>query len=153
MITIERLTEAANNALSKYFTKTVNGVKIGPKIYDHTEEIFMDEEPGASVWCEIPSGMISFFDGTVCTIISADADTVCANVFFGDDCSDAERVEALSYGIDLGSWEIDDIDDFLMLTTDFPASADLEKEISSRFSELLSKSFAEKIGYLLAYFN
>ena len=46
MITIEKLMEDTNTALCKLFTKVVNGVKIEPEVYDHTDEIFLDGEEG-----------------------------------------------------------------------------------------------------------
>ena len=72
MITIEKLMNDTNTALCRHFTKTVNGVKMEPQVYDHTEEIFLDGEEGVSVWCDIPRGAFNFFSGTVSVIIIAD---------------------------------------------------------------------------------
>ena len=53
MITIEKLMEDTNTALCKLFTKVVNGVKIEPEVFDHTEEIFEDDFEGVAVWCDV----------------------------------------------------------------------------------------------------
>ena len=98
MITIEKLMEDTNTVLCNLFTKIVNGVKIEPEVYDHTDEIFMDGEEGVAVWCEIPKRTLKFFKGAVSSIINADADLVCVSVFFGDECIDKESAENLCDG-------------------------------------------------------
>jgi hypothetical protein len=153
MITIEKLMEDADFALRKYFTVIKNGVKIEPEIYDHTGEIFMDGEQGVSVWCDIPSGALKFFKGAISAIINVDEDIVCANVFFGDRCVAKECVEDLCDGIDLGSWEVEESEDYLMLTTTFPVAANLAEELSRRFGEFLDERFVEEINELLACFQ
>jgi hypothetical protein len=82
-----------------------------------------------------------------------DEDIVCTNVFFGDRCVAKECVEDLCDGIDLGSWEVEESEDYLMLTTTFPVTANLEKELEKRFGEFLAEGFAEKINELLACFQ
>ena len=153
MITIENLMEDTNTALCKHFTKIVNGVKIEPEVYDYTDEIFMEGENGVSVWCEIPKNTLQFFKGITNVIINVDDDIVCVSVFFGDKCVDAESAEELCDGLDLGSWEIEDLDDYLMLATDFPVTANLEEELSKRFGEFLDDSFAEEIKEILSCFR
>ena len=153
MLTIEKLIEDTNTALCKHFTVVINGAEIKPEVYDHTDEIFFDGEEGVSVWCEIPKSALKFFRGTVNVIINADDSIVCANVFFGDKCIDIESAENLCDGIYLGSWEIEEIDDYLMLGTNFPPTANLEDELSKRFGEFLDNSFATEIKELLAYFE
>ena len=152
MITIEKLLEDSYAALCRYFTKIVNGVKIEPEVYDHTDEIFMDGEEGVAVWCEIPRNTLKFFKGTTSVIINADDTLVCATVFFGDKCIDTETAEDLCDGIDLGSWEIEDLDDYLMISTDFPVTANLEEKLSKRFGEFLEDAFAGEIKELLSCF-
>ena len=153
MMTIEKLMEDANTALCNHFTKIVNGVKIKPEVYDNTDEIFMDGEEGVSVWCEIPVNTLKFFKGTTSVIINADDTLVCATVLFGDKCIDTETAEDLCDGIDLGSWEIEDLDDYLMIATCFSATENLEEELSKRFGEFLDDGFAEEIKELLACFR
>ena len=153
MITIEKLMEDTNTALCKLFTKVVNGVKIEPGVYDQTDEIFLNGEEGVSVWCVIPVNTLKFFKGTTNVIINADDNIVCANVFFGDKCIDTETAERLCDGLDLGSWEIEDLDDYLMLATDFPITANLEEELSKRFGEFLEDGFAEEIQEILSCFR
>lgn len=153
MITIERLMEDADSALCKLFTVVNNGVKREVAIYDHTGEIFMNGEQGVSVWCDIPSGALAFFKGAISAIINVDEDIVCTNVFFGDRCVAKECAEDLCGGIDLGSWEVEELEDYLMLTTHFPASANLEEELARRFGEFLDERFAEKTKELLACFK
>ena len=153
MITIEKLMEDTNTALCKLFTKVVNGVKIEPEVYDHTDEIFMDDEEGVAVWCDIPKNTLKFFKGTTNVIINADDSLVCASVFFGDKCIDTETAEDLCDGIDLGSWEIEDLDDYLMISTDFSVTANLEEELSKRFGEFLEDGFAEEIQEILSCFR
>ena len=152
MITIEKLMEDTSTALCNHFTKIVNGIKIKPEVYDHTDEIFMDGEEGVSVWCDIPVNTLKFFKGTTNVIINADDSLVCASVFFGDKCVDAEGAEELCDGLNLGSWEIEDLDDYLMISTDFPITANLEEELSKRFGEFLEDGFAEEIKELLSCF-
>ena len=153
MITIEKLMEDTNTVLCNLFAKIVNGVKIEPEVYDHTDKIFMDGEEGVAVWCEIPKRTLKFFKGAVSSIINADADLVCVSVFFGDECIDKESAENLCDGIDLGSWTIEDLDDYLMISTDFPAAANFEEELSKRFGEFLDDSFATEIKELLSCFK
>lgn len=153
MITIEKLMETADSALCKLFTVVNNGVKREPAIYDHTDEIFMDGEKGVSVWCDIPSGALTFFKGAISAIINVDEDIVCTNVFFGDRCVAKERAEDLCDGIDLGSWKVEEIEDYLMLATHFPAIANLEEELARRFGEFLDERFAEEMKELLACFK
>ena len=153
MITIEKLMETADSALCKLFGVVNNGVKREPEIYDHTGEIFMDGERGVSVWCDIPSGALKFFKGAISAIINVDEDIVCTNVFFGDRCVAKECVEDLCDGIDLGSWEVEESEDYLMLTTTFPATANLEEELARRFGEFLDERFVEEINELLACFQ
>lgn len=153
MITIEKLMEVAESALRRHFTHIVNGVKLRPEVYDHTDEIFLDGEEGVSVWCDIPKGSLSFFRGTVSMIINADEDLVLTSVFFGEACLDKERAEDLCDGLDLGSWEIEQLDDYLMLVSDFPASLDLEEELTRRFGEFLDEGFAGEIKELLTCFK
>ena len=154
MITIEKLMNDTNTALCRHFTKTVNGVKMEPQVYDHTEEIFLDGEEGVSVWCDIPRGAFNFFSGTVSVIIIADEDMVCANVFFGAKCIDPDTAEALGSAMgDFGNWSIEDIDDFLSFGTSFSSSLNLEEELSCRFAELLEDEFAEDFKELLACFQ
>ena len=153
MITIEKLMEDTNTALCKLFTKVVNGVKIEPEVYDHTDEIFLDGEEGVSVWCDIAVNTLKFFKGTTNVIINADDNLVYASVFFGDKCIDTETAEDLCDGIDLGSWEIEDLDDYLMISTDFPVTANLEEELSKRFGEFLDDGFAEEIKEILSCFR
>lgn len=153
MITIEKLMEDADFALCGHFTVIKNGVKIKPEVYDHTDEIFMVGEEGISVWCDIPSGALAFFKGAISAIINVDEDIVCTNVFFGDTCVAKERAEGLCDGMDLGSWEVEEVDDYLMLTTHFPATANLGKELAKRFGELLDERFAQEIKELLACFK
>ena len=153
MITIEKLMEDTNTVLCNLFTKIVNGVKIEPEVYDHTDEIFMDDEEGVAVWCDIPKNTLKFFRGTTSVIINADDGLVCASVFLGDKCIDKESAENLCDGLDLGSWEVEDLDDDLMLVTDFPASANLKEELSKRFGEFLEDGFATEIKELLSCFK
>ena len=153
MITIEKLMETADSALCKLFTVVNNGVKREPEIYDNTDEIFMDGEEGVSVWCDIPSGALTFFKGTISAIINVDEDIVCTNVFFGDRCLAKERAEDLCDGTDLGSWEVEEIEDYLMLATHFPATANLAEELARRFGEFLDERFAEEMKELLACFK
>ena len=154
MITIEKLMNDTDIALCQHFTKTVNGVKMEPQVYDHTEEIFLDGEEGVSVWCDIPRGALSFFSETVNAIINADEDIVCANVFFGDKCIDPDTAEALGSAMgDFGNWSIEDIDDFLSLGTFFSSSLNLAEELSCRFAELLEDEFVEDFKELLACFH
>jgi hypothetical protein len=153
MITIKKLMEDTNSALCNLFTKVVNGVKIEPEVYDHTDEIFLDGEDGVSVWCDIPKNTLKFFKGTTNVIINADDSIVCANVFFGDKCIDTESAENLCDGLDLGSWEVEDLDDYLMLATDFPVTANLEEELSKRFGEFLDEGFAGEIKELISCFK
>ena len=153
MITIEKLMEDTNTVLCNLFTKTVNGVKIEPEVYDHTDEIFMDGEEGVAVWCDIPKNTFKFFKGTTNVIINADDGLVCASIFWGDKCIDPERAESLCGGIDLMSWEISDVDDSLMLSSDFRVTADLKEELSKRFGEFLDDGFAEEIQELLSCFR
>ena len=153
MITIEKLMEAAESALRRHFTLIVNGVKLRPEVYDHTDEIFLDGEEGVAVWCDIPKGSLSFFRGTVSMIINADEDLVLTSVFFGEACLDKDRAEDLCDGLDLGSWEIEKLDDDLMLVSDFPASLDLEEELTRRFGEFLDEGFAGEIKELLTCFK
>ena len=155
MITIKKLIGDANTALCKCFTKIVNGVKIEPKVYEHTTDMFLDEEDqGIAVWCEIPTGAIEFFSGTVNFIITADEKLVCVNAFLGDECIDKAAADKLCCGdIDLGSWVIEDNDDYLMLVTDLSASVNLEEELSRRFGEFLDDGFAEEIKEILACFK
>ena len=153
MITIEKLMEDTNTALCNLFTKIVNGVKIEPEVYDHTDAIFMDGEEGVAVWCDIPKNTLNFFKGTTNVIINADDSLVCASVFFGDKCVDIESAEELCDGLNLGTWEIEDLDDYLMLTTDFPITANLEEELSKRFGEFLEDGFTEEIQEILSCFR
>ncbi len=153
MITIKKLMEDTNSVLCNLFTKVVNGVKIEPEVYDHTDEIFLDGEDGVSVWCDIPKNTLKFFKGTTNIIINADDSIVCANVFFGDKCIDTESAENLCDGLDLGSWEVEDIDDYLMISTDFPANANLQEKLTERFELLLDEKFSEEIKKLLACFE
>ena len=153
MITIEKLMETADSAVCKLFTVVNNGVKREPEIYDNTDEIFMDDEQGVSVWCDIPSGALTFFTGTIGAIINVDEDIVCTNVFFGDRCVAKECVADLCDGIDLGSWEVEESEEYLMLATHFPATANLEEELARRFGEFLDERFAEEINELLACFQ
>ena len=153
MITIEKLMETADSVLCKLFSVVNNGVKREPEIYDHTDEIFMDGEQGVSVWCDIPSGALKFFKGAISAIINVDEDIVCTNVFVGDRCVAKECVEDLCDGIDLGSWEVEESEDYLMLTTTFPATVNLEEELARRFGEFLDERFVEEINELLACFQ
>ena len=153
MITIEKLMEDTNTALCRLFTKVVNGVKIEPEVYDHTDEIFLDGEDGVAIWCDIPKNTLKFFKGVVSSIINADDGLVCASVFFGEECIDKESAESLCDGIDLGSWEISSVDDSLMLSTDFLVTADLKEELSKRFGEFLEDGFAEEIQEILSCFR
>jgi hypothetical protein len=153
MITIKKLMEDTNSVLCNLFTKVVNGVKIEPEVYDHTDEIFLDGEEGVSVWCDIPKNTLKFFKGTTNVIINADDSIVCANVFFGDKCIDTESAENLCDGLDLGSWEVEDLDDYLMISTDFSANANLQEKLTERFEVLLDEKFSEEIKKLLACFE
>ena len=153
MITIEKLMEDTSVALCNHFTKIVNGVKITPEVYDHTKELFMDGEEGIAVWCEIPKGALGFFRGTTNIIINADDIRVRASVFFGDKCIDKKTAEHLCGVIDLGNWEIEDLDDYLMISTDFPIAANLEEELSKIFAEFLDDGFAEEIQEILSCFR
>jgi hypothetical protein len=56
-------------------------------------------------------------------------------------------------GLDLGSWEVEDLDDYLMLATDFPVTANLEEELSKRFGEFLDEGFAGEIKELISCFK
>jgi hypothetical protein len=153
MITIEKLMEDTNSALCNLFTKVVNGVKIEPEVYDHTDEIFLDGEDGVSVWCDIPKNTLKFFKGTTNVIINADDSLVCVNIFFGDKCIDKECAEIICDGVDLGIWEVEDLDDYLMISTDFPANANLQEKLTERFELLLDEKFSEEIKKLLACFE
>ena len=153
MITIELLMQDTNTALCNHFTVLKNGVRIEPEVYDHTDEMFYDGEEGVSVFCDIPKGALNFFDGSTSAIINVADEIVCVNVFFGDKCIDKESAENLCGSIDLGSWEIEELDDYLMLSTAFPASLNLEEELSKRFGEFLENGFAEEIKELLACFK
>ena len=154
MITIEKLMNDTDIALCRHFTKTVNGVKMEPQVYDHTEEIFLDGEEGVSVWCDIPRGALNFFFGATSVIIIADKNMVCVNVFFGDKCIDPGTAEALGSAMgNFGNWSIENIDDFLSLGTSFSTSADVKEELSCRFAELLEDEFVEDFKELLACFR
>ena len=153
MMTIEKLMEDTNTALCNHFTKIVNGVKIKPEVYDNTDEIFMDGEEAVSVWCELPGGALKYFNGTVSVIVNADDDIACASVFFGDKCVDPEAAEELASEAYLGSWTVEDIDDYLMIATDFSPTADVEQELTERFAELLSEDFISEIKELLACYK
>ena len=154
MMTVEKLMEDTSTALCKHFTKIVNGVKIEPEVCDYTDEIFMEGEEGVSVWCDIPKNSLKFFKGTTNAIINADDSIVCVNVFFGDECIDMETAESLCDSPDLGSWEIEELDDYyLMISTDFPVTANLAEELSRRFGELHDDSFAGEIKELISCFK
>lgn len=153
MITIEKLMNDANTALCKHFTKIVNGVRIEPDVYDHTDEIYFDGEEGVSVWCEIPKGTLSFFNGAANSIINADEDMVLVSVFLGDKCIDAQTAEELSCRVDLGRWDVADIDDYLMICTNFSECVDLESELTERFADLLDEGFVDEIKELAACFK
>ena len=153
MMTIEKLIEDLVSVFDKYFTVIRNGVKIRPEIYDHTDEIFMEGEEGVAAWCEIPGGALKYFNGTVSVIVNADDDIACASVFFGDKCVDPEAAEELASEVYLGSWTVEDIDDYLMLATDFSPTADVEQELAERFAELLSEDFISEIKELLACYK
>ena len=153
MITIEKLMKDTRTALRKHLTVINNGIKIEPDVYDHTDELAMDGEDVVSVWCDIPKGALEYFDGTTSAIIVAGEDLVCVNVFFGDKCTDTEYAETFCDSIDLGNWEIEDLDDYLMIGTSFPMTENLTEALSERFGELLDDAFVEEIEDLLSFFE
>lgn len=154
MITIEKLIEDTDSALSKYFTKIVNGVKIKPEIHDHTDEVFIcEDDEGVAVWCDVPRGALKSFEGAFNVIISVDADIVCISALLGDKCVDKKAAQNLSRNIDLGSWTVEEVDNHLMLSNDFSLTTNLEEELSMRFAEICSMDFETKASELLACFK
>ena len=152
MITINQLMQAADYALCKHFTVVQNGVKTMPNVCDETKEMFLNGEEGVAVWCGIPDDVLTFFEGNVRVIISAEEGTVCANVFFGDCCINEEQAEALAEDVHLGSWEVEDLGESLGIATAFPDTANVAEELSKRFGEFLDEGFGREIGALLSYF-
>ena len=158
MITVEKLAEDAGAALSKHFSQTINGVKIEPKIYDHTDEIFFDSEDGVAVWCDVDCKPLPWFDGKPSLIISCSEELgICSiDLFIGDCCADVEGAEeaAEEFNGECG-WHVENIDDFLMLQAVFPLDADgtLEENISSRLETLFDEEFAEYIKPIVDFFE
>ena len=153
MMTIDQLVESTEKVLNRYFTVITNGVKLTPDVYDYTDAIFLEGEEGISVWCDFPDGAFKYFNGTVSMIVNVDSGLVCVNVFFGDECIDLELAEDRACAADLGRWEVEQVDDYLMLVTDFPADASFSEQLSARVGDLLSDAFISEIKETLACFR
>ena len=154
-MTVEKLIEDTKDVLSRYFTAIVNGVRLTPEVYDHTEEMFLCGEEGISVWCELPKGALTFFCGDTSFIITVEDGQVYISAFFGEECIDTETAEKRSEEIWLGSWTIEDYNfsDYLLMVCDFSASLDLTEEFSRRFAEFSNERFVQNAKELLACFR
>lgn len=158
MITIEKLLEDSYAALCRYFTKIVNGVKIEPDVYDHTDEIFDDNSPDVAVWCDINHKGLPWFNGLPNFIIccSNELGEGSIDLFIGDGCSNVYEMEKEVDCFDFEDvWHIEMADDFLMLRADFDLDSPdmLEELISEKLVRLFDNDFSEAIRSVAKYFE
>ena len=158
MITIDQLLNEANAALCEHFTAIINGVKIEPDVYDHTEEIFDEGAEDVAVWCDVNYKAFPWYDGKPSFIIcwSNELDDGSIDFFIGDRCTDLSAAKKALAGFDGDDvWSVDITEDFLVLSTDFTLddNATLAQVLSSKLATLKSPALAEAIAPAAKYFK
>ena len=156
MLNITKLQKSAEGALRKAFSEKCNISDI--EVYDHTEEIFNKNFEGVSVWCDINSRVLSWFDGNPNFIISNSYELgeVSIDLFLGDECTDTDAaIEAADEFYCDDVWHIEQIDDFLMLQASFTLDSPdtLEEKLINRLKALEDGSFIEAIKPVANYFE
>lgn len=157
MVNITELKTAAKNALITVFAK--NDAQIAKiDVEENGGLVFDDELDGVSVECSVGFPALSWFDGNLllnigyCDVLRE----AHIHLFIGDECIDVDKAmdAADSFTYD-DAWRIEQIDDFLMLVSEFVPGPciTLEEQLIRRLRLLEDEMLVDTIAPVVDCFR